>query len=290
MSPPTTPPARLQFTAAEKTALLTLLGDEDAGVYRAVRTRILAAGEEAVPWLRPHTLSSDPLVRRRANDIIQHLAQQDADTAFLAFCVSHGEELDLEQGAWLLAQTQYPAINLAAYQALLDSFAAELREKIADQETPVGVLAGLNEYVFGELGFHGNQKNYYDPDNSYFNRVIDRRTGNPISLCTLYWFLARRLRLPIVGVAMPGHFLCRYQSSTEAFFIDAFNRGKLLTRADCVKYLHASGHGFQESFLGPASPARTLLRMCSNLHQIYSHLELRDEMARLQRYLVALAK
>lgn len=287
--PPISAPRAL--SEAQKSALLTLLGDEDANVYRAVRERIVAAGQPAVPWLRRHTLSSDPLVRRRANDIINHLAQQEADNAFLAFCVSHGEDLDLEQGAWLLAQTQYPAINLAAYQALLDTFAAELRERITEPQTPVALLAAINDYVFTELGFHGNQENYYDPDNSYLNRVIDRRTGNPISLCTLYWLLARRLRLPIIGVAMPGHFLCRYQSSTtEAFFIDAFNRGKLLSRADCIKYLHAAGHGFQESFLSAATPARTLLRMCSNLHQIYSHLGLKDEMARLQRYLVALAK
>ena len=73
-------------------------------------------------------------------------------------------------------------------------------------------------------------------------------------------------------------------------YVDAFNRGKLLPRADCIKYLQASGQGFQESHLAPASPARTLLRMCSNLHQIYAQLGLREEAARFQRYLVALAK
>ena len=30
--------------------------------------------------------------------------------------------------------------------------------------------------------------------------------------------------------------------------------------------------------------------MCSNLHQIYLHLKLAEETARLQRYIVALAK
>jgi hypothetical protein len=33
-----------------------------------------------------------------------------------------------------------------------------------------------------------------------------------------------------------------------------------------------------------------LLRMCSNLHQIYTQLKLKDEAARLQRYIVALAR
>ncbi len=290
MNPPVKAPASQELSEKERAALLTLLGDEDAAVYGAVKRRILAAGRDAVAWLQPHTLSREPLLRRRATEIVHHFQQQDADNRFLAFCLTHGEDLDLERGSWLLAQTQYPSINPAAYQALLDTFAAELRDQIADQNTPVGILAGINQYLFGELGFHGNQENYYDPDNSYLSRVVDRRTGNPISLCAVYWFLGRRLRLPIVGIGMPGHFLCRYQSSKAAFYIDAFNQGKLLTRADCIKYLHASGHGFQESFLAPASPGRALLRMCSNLHQVYAHLGLRADASRLQRYVVALAK
>ena len=50
------------------------------------------------------------------------------------------------------------------------------------------------------------KQNYYDPENSYLNRVMDRRTGNPINLCLLYILLARRLRLPVAGIGLPGHF------------------------------------------------------------------------------------
>ena len=42
-----------------------------------------------------------------------------------------GEEFPLEQGAWLLSRTQYPDINVEAYEALMDSFAADLRERFA---------------------------------------------------------------------------------------------------------------------------------------------------------------
>ena len=278
------------LSESQKVALVKLLADEDAAVYQVVRGKILSYGQGATAWLRPYALSGDPVLRRRTQEIVQHLARQEADTRFLGFCVSHGDDLDLEEGVWLLAQTQYPHINVGAYAALLDSVAADVQEHLAGEQNPTGVIACINQHLFKTLGFTGNQENYYDPDNSYLNRVVDRRTGNPISLCVLYWLLARRLRLPIVGIGMPGHFLCRYQSHTEAVFIDAFNRGKVLSRADCTKYLQQTSHGFQESFLSPISPGRTLLRMCSNLHQIYSHLEQREDMARLQRYLVALAK
>jgi regulator of sirC expression with transglutaminase-like and TPR domain len=276
---------------AEKKALMNLLSDEDSGVYQTIRAKILTYGFSATRWLQPATLSSDAVLRRRAMEIIQFLSRQASDNRFLGFCLTQGEELDIEEGSLLLAQTQYPEINTLAYQALFDSYAADLKEQLDPNAAAEQVIAVINHYLFEELGYHGNEENYYDPDNSYLNRVVDRRTGNPISLCSLYLVVARRLKLPMVGIGMPGHFLCRYQTASEdALFIDAFNRGKLLTKADCVKYLVHTRDGFKESYLAPITGRRTLLRMCSNLHQIYSQLSLSDEMSRCQRYIVALAK
>lgn len=279
-----------KLSESQQAALVTLLADEDPVVYQMIRAKILSLGEVACGWLRAHSLSSDPIVRRRVLEVIRHLERQSADNRFLGFCVSQGEDLELEKGIWLLAQTQYPEINTSAYEALLDSFAGDLRERIDFGAGVEGILASINHYLFTEMRFGGNEDNYYDPENSYLNRVIDRRTGNPISLCLVYLFVARRLRLPVTGIGMPGHFLTRFQSSTGELFIDAFNRGKLLTKADCVKYLLHTSHGFQETYLSPMSSRRILLRVCSNLHQIYSQLTLAEETSRLQRYIVALAK
>ena len=240
--------------------------------------------------MQPHTLSNDPVLRRRALEIIQRLSMQEADNKFLTFCLRQSEELDIEEGAFLLARTQYPDINLEAYGALFDSFAADLKEPVEQAGDAESIVATINAFLFEQHEFAGNEENYYDPDNSYLNRVIDRRTGNPISLCLLYLVLARRLKLPIVGIGMPGHFLCRFQSSKEELFIDAFNQGKLLTKADCVKYLVQTRDGFKETYLAPVTPRKMLLRICSNLHQIYSQLSLTEEMSRFQRYIVALAK
>jgi regulator of sirC expression with transglutaminase-like and TPR domain len=278
------------FTESQRSALLKLLSDDDPSVWHAVRGKILSTGHHAEKWLRPHTLSEDPVTRRRVQEILDHLARQAADDRFLAFCLKQGEDFDQEHAVWLLALTRYPEINVAAYQALLDSYAGDLRERIGGQPPSRETLLILNHYLFDELGFQGNESHYYDPDNSYLNRVIDRRTGNPISLCMVYLFVARRLQLPIAGVAMPGHFICRFQTSTEAAYIDTFNRGRLLSKADCVRYLQQSSYGTHEGVLSPASSRRALLRICSNLHQIYLQLKLKEEIARLQRYVVALAK
>ena len=284
----TSNPARL--SKSQQAALINLLADEDAGIYKTVKEKIVSIGPDAVSWLRPHTLSGEPLLRRRAQGIIQHFARQVADNDFLGFCLKHGEEFNIEEGAWLLAKTHHPDINVEAYQALLDSFAASLKTRIETDSSPKEILSTFNNFVFDELGFHGNEENFYDPENSYLNRVIDRRMGNPISLCLVYILLARRLRLPVAGIGLPGHFICRFQSSAAEIYIDAFNAGKFLTKADCVQFLLRGNYSLHDDYLTPVTARRFLMRICGNVHQIYQHLSLPDETTRLQRYLIALAR
>ncbi len=274
----------------ERAALISLLTDDDASIYRVVRDRILSCGPGATEWLKPHTLSSDPVLRRRAQEITQHFLREKADDRFLAFCLSEGNDLNLEQGAWLLAQTQYPDINIEGYQALFDSYAGELLERVDLRADADQLLGAFNNYVFEVLRFKGNEQNYYDPENSYLNRVVDRRKGNPINLCLVYLMLARRLRLPLAGIGLPGHFICRFQTPTEEYYIDVFNNGKLWTKANCIQYLVFRNYTVQDNYLAPVSSRRMLMRICGNLHQVYHHLGMTGEATRLQRYLIALAK
>jgi regulator of sirC expression with transglutaminase-like and TPR domain len=290
MNPVATTALPQELSLSQRSALLSLLADEDPLVYRTVREKLLSCGPPAAEWLRPHTISDDPALRRRARQIVLHFDRQAADDHFLAFCLRHGEEFDLEQAAWLFAQTQYPLINVEAYQAVLDGYANELLGRFVPGADPRHILTVINHYLFGDLGFTGNEADYYDPENSYLNRVLDQRTGNPINLCLLYILLARRLRLPIAGIGLPDHFICRYQAPSAELYFDPFNRGKLLTKADCVQYIINSNRSLRDDYLTPVSPRRFLLRVCSNLYQVYQRRELAAEAVRMQRYLAALAR
>jgi regulator of sirC expression with transglutaminase-like and TPR domain len=280
----------IEFSESQRAALISLLGDDDPAVYRQIRSKLISLGPAVGGWLRPHALSRDPLLRRRAQEIITYFDRQVADNGFLAFCLKQGEDLNLEDGAWLLALTRYPEINVEAYRALLDSFAADLRERVDRNAKASQVLGAINRYLFGELGFAGNEKEYFDPQNSYLNRVIDRRTGNPINLSLFYLLLARRLRLPVAGIGLPGHFICRYQSTAAEIYIDVFNQGRLLSKLDCVNYLSREHYAVRDEYLAPVSPSRMLLRICGNLHQIYVQQEQAEDVARFQHYLVALGR
>ncbi|MBX3744901.1 MAG: transglutaminase family protein [Verrucomicrobiae bacterium] len=281
--PPDRPPTPL--TEGQRLALLTLLADDDAQIMEAARQRLMEEGPDVRDWLRPHALSNNPLLRRRAREILHAFAEADAEARMVAFCRRPGDDLDLEEGVFRLAATKYPEANLDGYRAVLDQWAAQVEEWLpADRNDVDGNLAGLHVMLFQQLGLRGNEDNYYDPDNSYLNRVIDRRTGNPISLCAVVLLVARRLELPLSGIGLPAHFLCRYQTPKREIYLDAFNGGRLLSRTDCVAFVNQLGRTFEGSFLHPVSPRRMLQRMCTNLEHAYESLELPAELARIRRY------
>ena len=60
-----------------------------------------------------------------------------------------------------------------------------------------------------------------------------------------------------------------------------FNRGKILTRRDCIELLRNQEIGFQESYLTPVNNLTILSRSVSNLVYVYNDLgneKLRDQL------------
>lgn len=271
-------------------ALLTLLADDDPVVSGAIQGQLLAGGATTLAWLRPHRLHDDPGVRRRVREILIRHGRAQADLDFLDFCNRHGEHFDLEEAVWLFARTRTPDANIAAYRAQLDQWAEEARPFVEAAEDGLRVVLGLNLVLFQRHGFHGNGDDYYNPENSYLDTVMDHRRGIPISLCCVYQFVGRRLGLPMVGIGMPGHFLCRYQTAQEEHLIDPFHAGALVTRGEARRRLEHFTLGDLESHLEPISARRCLQRMISNLHIIHKERREPDEALRLQRYLMLLSR
>ena len=273
----------------DKAALVRLLSDPDPGVFHAIRRTLINCGTDARPWLRAGLGSRDRLVRKHSWEILTQLERSEADREFIAFCNRGGEHLNLEKGVWLLNRTAYPNLDLETYKSQLDEFATRVRKVCDPGQSQPAALMALNRVLYREEHFRGDKTNYYDPQNSYLNRVIDRRLGNPLSLCLVYLFVARRLGLPVTGVGMPGHFILRLQSPAFSIYVDAFNGGNFLTHSDCATRLKRCGYGIDAGFLSTTTPRRTLMRICSNLHQIYQKSRHLGERDRIQKYLIKLA-
>jgi regulator of sirC expression with transglutaminase-like and TPR domain len=199
--------------------------------------------------------------------------QAEGRSRFTALVGRPEGEIDLAEAALLIAAEEYPDLDMAAYLTLLARMGEELRRRTRDVRSAASALETLNHYLFDELGFAGNLEEYYDPRNSYLNEVLDRRTGIPISLSTVYMAVARHGGLPISGVGFPGHFLVKVASGGEEIVLDPFNRGAILTEADCQKLLDQATAGrarFSRELLRATGTKAILARMLTNLKGVYS--------------------
>jgi regulator of sirC expression with transglutaminase-like and TPR domain len=169
--------------------------------------------------------------------------------------------LPLDEAGLLIAAHAKPKLDVAEQLARFDALAEEVREPTLD---------GLRRLLFRDLGFAGNEDDYFDPRNSYLDDVLDRRTGIPISLAVVMLEVGRRVAVPLSGVSMPGHFLVRDKVDPEVF-IDPFSRGVVLDRRGCQLRFHGV-HGvaatFDPAFLEPVGRRAIVDRMLANLEGI----------------------
>jgi hypothetical protein len=77
------------LTEKERTALIHLLDDEDQNIYLHIRQKLIECGPEICRLLKLNSIKATPLLRRRANEIINYFGRQVADDIFLAFCLKN---------------------------------------------------------------------------------------------------------------------------------------------------------------------------------------------------------
>lgn len=197
-------------------------------------------------------------------DILQQVRNQFSQIAALP-----GDKIDLVRTGLLIARIAYPKLNEFYYLARLAQMGARLKSRISDASDPYICIEEINQILFEEEGFRGNTVNYYDPENSFLNRVIDRKLGIPISLSVIYMGVGQRAGLDIRGVGLPGHFITALLHQSRSIFIDPFNRGNILSQEECRQL--GKERVFEMHLLDPISPKAILERMLRNLKAIYLH-------------------
>ena len=178
----------------------------------------------------------------------------------------------LLEGALAIAWEEYPRMDLAHYRQICDHMATDLQTRLAKIHYPLKVIQEINQYLFIEQGFGGNEQNYYDPRNSFINDVLDRRLGIPLTLSVVYMIISDRLGFPMDGISFPAHFIIRPQHPDLEIFIDPYNRGEILFPQDCaakLKQLYGYDIPLQPEYLAPVSIRRILERLLNNLKMIY---------------------
>jgi regulator of sirC expression with transglutaminase-like and TPR domain len=260
------------ITKSEIESLIFLLDDPDPVVQTGVRNRLNELGEDAVPLLdqyRAETVAEDE--KEFINNIIYNItvgAQIEEFSELLDEGVDNGE--NLERAVLLLSKFATPTLRIEEYSRKLDNIAQQIGTDIAYTPSLREKMQIMLQFVFRELRFRGDSKNYHHPDNALLDRVIDRRKGLPIMLSLIVIFLARRLNLPFYGVNMPIHFMLIYQTHNEGVLIDPFDGGTIVTYDQCYYFLKKNGIEPRPEHLKRADETDILARCIRNLIQSFA--------------------
>jgi len=167
----------------------------------------------------------------------------------------------LDEAALAISSALTAGFDQIEWLAALDMIAGDC---------PTPTPDGIARYLFGELGFAGNRDAYYDWRNSCLDRVIETRTGIPISLSVLMIEVGRRLGVELHGVGMPAHFLVGVDGHDH--FFDPFNDGRRLDRhevRDLFERLTRGQVEWQDKFVDPTPNRAIVIRMLNNLKGVF---------------------
>jgi regulator of sirC expression with transglutaminase-like and TPR domain len=200
--------------------------------------------------------------------------QYDPDSEFRKL-LAREPHADLTRAALELARDAEPRLDFDLVLDWIRARGDELRGPIVrtgSEEDALSLLCkSLGEVLRGDAGC------YERAEGSYLHRVIETGVGLPISLSVLYMDVAAEVGLELEGVAAPLHFLTRLEAPAGPLFIDAYERGRIMTESECVQWLAArSGLPVSqiESSLAPATVRSIVTRMLHNLKRI--HMQQQD--------------
>ena len=183
------------------------------------------------------------------------------------------DDFALDDAALLIAAHEHPDLDIQARRAMLDDLA---------RAVPEPTFEALLSTLFGPGGFTGNAQDYYDPENSFLDSVLDRRVGIPILLAVLAIEVGRRCDVGVVGIGMPGHFLVRSAQHPQVF-ADPFSGATVLHADDCralFRSISGGGVRWDDRYLAPSSKLDIVIRVLANLKAIYQQ---RNDYLRLGR-------
>ncbi|MCH5377477.1 MAG: transglutaminase-like domain-containing protein, partial [Planctomycetes bacterium] len=186
------------------------------------------------------------------------------------------EQLDstdaLIRAAVAVSMHRLGEVDLERLFGTLRGYADVIRSRVRSKHVEA-ILAHLHQVLFEDAGFRGDQRNYYDPRNSFLPEVLRRRVGIPITLTLVYKAVAERVGLQVEGINAPGHFLARVYDASGPIIVDPFFRGQMLTSEQALQRLaQVTGRTVPHDtgLLRVATHAQWLSRIIANLQNTFT--------------------
>lgn len=252
------------MTNKEIKALISLLEDEDEHIATHVEEKIVSMGESMIPFLEEEWESSlNPEVQKKIEELIHKLQYDGLTNRFKAW--KEGGAENLIEGMWLVNNYQYPDASLENINKILDQIYYEAWLHVRTDMHPYDQVKALNHVLFKIYKLSANTKNFHSPANSMLHLALETKRGNPLTLCVIYMTIAQKLQLPIYGVNLPNLFILTYKHDGFQFYINVYNKGLMLSKADIDNYILQLNLNPVDIFYEPCSNLDIVKRALRNL-------------------------
>ena len=291
----------MPMTKKEIIALIDLLDDPDENVFQEIRSRLIKEGLSVVQALEGAWINNyDALRQKRIENIVHRIQFNNIDSKLNEWARLGANSI--YTGALLVAKYQYPELDEEEVRSIIDKIKNDVWLELNDNLTGLEKVKVLNHILFKEYGFVGNKEDYHNPKNSFINKVIESKKGNPLTLSIIYLILAQELEIPISGVNLPEHFVLAYTDKYGVlspdenkemhgvlFYINPFSNGQVFGKKDIIDFLKQLNIEPEDRYFQPCSNIQMIIRMMNNLKFAYKKLgkeEKADEMNYLIRKLM----
>ena len=252
-------------------SLIKLLDDPDESVFNLVLVEILKEDVSIVDRLEHiWETSFEELVQQRIEFIIQQIQLKDTKDKIKNWASQ--ETLDLFEGIFLISRYQYPELKLKSIQIQLEKIRKDVWLEFKNSLTSLEKITILNHIFFDRYKFKIDRDNTELPQNSYINRVLDTRRGNPISITIIYTLIARSLNLPVHYIDFDSNPLVGYfdkdmarlvndegNNSQILFYINPSNKGAIIGPKE-VDYLRQSADLQEHNHHPEPCPDRIIIK------------------------------
>lgn len=273
-------------------ALISLLDDPDQTIWELASDELANIDYNQIDLLN-HFLESEVesseqaerlqhcIDRVRYEHIGKQLAQwkQEASTSLLTAMA-------------LICQMQYPEVNEEQLNERLETLRLDAWLEFHYDLTSFEKVRILNYILFQLHGFRGDEDNFLHHDNSFLNKVLENKKGNPISLSIVYMLVAQRLNVPVYGINLPKHFIMAYVENEETsnlekfndkqeigdnangeikFYINAYNGGGVFNIDQLRGIMREMQLEEKPEYINPCSNADIVLRVLMNLYNSFKH-------------------
>lgn len=244
--------------------LVQLLDDESETVTQTVFHELAAFGPTLKRELKKVKFSLNPTQREYIKIIFRAQKRVLLKQYWPTWMGLHSDIERLERALSILSNFVDETDRKVSLSGLLDGLAYEYRQNYDFIDERL-----LAQFLFKKKAFKGNEKDYYNPQNSNLKYVIRYKRGIPISLAAVYILVGYRLGLEVKGCHYPGHFLARIEIDGRPVFVDCFSEGQMIEEQEILKVQEGSLENVEELMNEEVTAESIVCRFLANLIRAY---------------------